>query len=169
MTLKALTAKQKSLLQAVREGDGTGGIYSLAASLNRDYRRVFDNVYELKDRGYVRISTMKKNGREVHSVTPAVTGSVLTVVNVSLPVQVNATDLLNGLTANRPLSAIEEAALTSFFADVPSSLAIRFLNEHGIPLTQAATAYKLHVMPVQKLPRTEAWLNVDPYLGPPSP
>jgi len=164
MTFKALTTKQKALLHAVQNGDGEGGIYGLAVALDRDPRRVFDNVSRLESLGYVLVSSKYKNGREINSVTPAVTGSVMTVVNVSLPDQVSAKDLVTGLKEEGPLSPNQGIALASFFEDVPSSLAIKFLNEHEIPLTKAATAYKWHVMPFQRLPRTEAWLNVDPSL-----
>lgn len=162
MTFKALTTKQKALLHAVQDGGGEGGIYGLAVALERDPRRVFDNVSRLESLGHVRVSSKYKNGREIKSVTPAVTGSVMTVVNVSLPNQVSAEDLVTGLKEDGPLSPGQEAALTSFFADVPPSLAMKFLTEQGIPLTRAATAYKWHVMPFQRLPRTEAWLNVYP-------
>jgi hypothetical protein len=161
MTFKPLTAKQKALLNAVHKGAGEGGIYGLATALKRDPRRVFDNVSRLESLGYVLVSSRYKNGREIKSVTPAVTGSVMTVVNVSLPKRVSAKDLVAGLKEAGPLSPSEEVALTSFFADVPPALAIKFLNEHEIPLTKAATAYKWHVLPLQRLPRTEAWLNVD--------
>ena len=162
MTSKHLTTKQKALLNAVHKGDGEGGVYGLAVALDRDPRRVFDNVSRLESLGYVLVSTKYKNGREIKSVTPAVTGSVMTVVNVSLPNPVSASDLVSGLKEDGLLSSAEETAVTSFFADVPPSLAIKFLNEHGISLPKAASAYTWHVRPFQRLPRTEAWLNVDP-------
>ena len=160
MTFK-LTTKENALLRAVQKGQGEGGIYGLAAALERDPRRVFDNVSRLKSMGYVMVSAKFKNGREIKSVTPAVTGSVMTIVNVSLPVPVTASDLVSGLHEDAPLSSNEETAVMSFFAEVSPSLAMKFLHEHEISLEKAATAYKEHVSPFQKLPQTEAWLNVD--------
>lgn len=161
MTFKALTPKQKALLRAIRKGEGEGGIYGLASALQRDPRRVFDNVSLLQSLGHVIVSTKHKNGREISSVTPAVTGSVMVVVNVSLPKTVTKHDLISGLNGTGRLTSSQQSAVTSFFAEVPSSLAVSFLKENGIPLEKAADAYRSHVKPLQSLPQTEVWLNVD--------
>ena len=161
MTFKALTTKQNALLQTVRNGGGQYGIYALSAALDRPYRRVYDNVKRMQEQGYVRLSPVERNGKTILSVTPAVTGAVMTTMNVSLPKLVTAKDLLAGLKAWRPLTTREQTALTTFFAEVPATLAVRFLNEHGISLEQAADAYKRHVMPQQRFPNAEAWLYVE--------
>jgi|HubBroStandDraft_5_1064220.scaffolds.fasta_scaffold14637_2 hypothetical protein len=161
MTSQALTTKEKALLRAVQKGEGKGGIYGLASALERNQRRVLDNVNRLEELGYVRTTSKLKNGREIKSVTPAVTGSVMTVVNVSLPQTVTKHDLISGLNMSGQLTSNEQSAVTSFFAEVPSSLAMRFLNENGITLAKAADAYKRHVKSFQSLPQTEVWLNVD--------
>jgi len=164
MTFKTLTTKQKTLLQMVRNGGGKGGIYALAMALDRPYRRVYDNVRQMEEQGYVRLFPMQRNGKTALTVTPAVTGAVMTTVNVSLPRPVSAKDLLAGLKARRPLTTREQTALTMFFAEVPSTTAVRFLNEHGISLEQAAGAYERHVLPQQQFPHSEAWLYVEPPL-----
>jgi hypothetical protein len=162
MTYKALTKKQRALLRAVQKGEGEGGMYGLASALNRNQRRVIDNVNRLQSLGYVMVSLKHKNGREISSVTPAVTGSVMTVVNVSLPMTVTKYDLVSGLNGPGNLTASEQSAVTSFFAEVPPMLAMQFLNENGISLEKAAVAYKSHVKPFQSFSQAEVWLNVAP-------
>jgi len=149
MTFQTLTTKQKALLQIVRNGAGQNGIYALSAALDRPYRRVYDNVKLMQERGYVRLIPVERNGKKALAVTPAVTGAVMTSMNVSLPKPVTVKDLLAGLKASRPLTTCEQISLTTFFADVPATLAVRFLNGHGISLDQAADAYNRHVMPEQ--------------------
>jgi hypothetical protein len=161
MTFKTLTTKQKDLLRIVSNGGGRHGIYALSAALDRPYRRVYDNVKLMEEQGYVRLTPVERNGKSALAVTPAVTGAVMTTVNVSLPRWVTAKDLLAGLKASRPLTTREQTALTTFFADVPAPLSVRFLNEHGISLEQAAAAYRKHVMPQQRNRNAEAWLYVE--------
>lgn len=161
MTFQALTTKQRALLQTVRDGGGVDGIYALSLALGRNYRRVYDNVKRLQEQGYLRLAPVARSGKTAWAVTPAVTGSVLTTLNVSLPSVVTAKDLLAGLKVSRPLTVREQLALVTFFGEVPATLAVRFLNEHGIPLGQAADAYALHVRPEQRSRNAEAWLYVD--------
>ncbi|MDE2235737.1 MAG: hypothetical protein KGK44_09335 [Gammaproteobacteria bacterium] len=159
MTFQAMTTKQKALLQAVRQGAGRGGVYGLAQTLGRNRRRVFDQVALLESLGYLKVSNQIKNGRAIKSLTTAVTGPVMTVVNVSLPNEVTAAKLVKNLKSASPLTPKGKAAVLSFFAEVPVSLAKQFLQEQGIPISTAESAYKRHVAPVHKLSNIEAWLQ----------
>lgn len=60
-----LTEKQAQLLTLIQQGEGREGIYTLAKRAGRPYRRVYDHVQELADRGLVELTP----GRSTRAVT----------------------------------------------------------------------------------------------------